>query len=85
MKLVASISQGIEQEGAQELEELGAQAVKVSKRHILFEADKACLYRLHLRSRLFFRFLREIGRFNCNGPHELYSGIQNAIDWKNWL
>ena len=85
MKLVASISQGIEQEGAQELEELGAQAVKVSKRHILFEADKACLYRLHLRSRLSFRFLREIGRFPCNGPHDLYSGVQNAIDWENWL
>ena len=85
MKLVASISQGIEQEGAQELEELGAQAVKVSKRHILFEADKACLYRLHLRSRLSFRFLREIGRFPCNGPHDLYIGVQTAIDWKNWL
>ena len=85
MKLVASISQGIEKEGAQELIELGAQVVKVSKRHILFEADTACVYRLHLRSRLSFRFLREICRFPCNGPQELYRGIQNAIDWENWL
>ena len=85
MKLVASISQGIEKEGAQELIELGAQSVKASKRHISFEADMACLYRLHLRSRLSFRFLREICRFPCNGPHELYRGIQNAIDWENWL
>ena len=85
MKLVASISQGLEKEGAQELIELGAKAVKASRRHILFEADMACLYRLHLRSRVSFRFLREIARFSCFGPHELYSGVQSAIDWENWL
>ena len=85
MKLVASISQGLEKEGAQELRELGAQEVKASNRHILFEADLACLYRLHLRSRLSFRFLREICRFPCTGPHELYRGVQSAIDWGKWL
>ncbi len=85
MKLVASISQGLETEGAQELIELGAKAVKASRRHILLEADTACLYRLHLRSRLSFRFLREICRFPCHGPHELYSGVQSAIDWEDWL
>jgi len=85
MKLVASISQGLEKEGAQEFIELGAKAVKASRRHILLEADMACLYRLNLRSRLSFRFLREIARFPCHGPHELYRGIQSAIDWKTWL
>ncbi|WP_269611981.1 THUMP domain-containing class I SAM-dependent RNA methyltransferase [Prochlorococcus marinus] len=85
MKLVASISQGLENEGAKELIELGAQSVKASRRHISFEADKACLYRLHLRARLSFRFLREIARFPCNGPYELYSGVQRSIDWGNWL
>ena len=69
MKLVASISQGLEKEGAQELIELGAQAVKASRRHILFEADMACLYRLHLRARLSFRFLREICRFPVSYTH----------------
>ena len=85
MKLVASISQGLEKEGAQELVELGAQAVKISRRHILFEADMACLYRLHLKARLSFRFLREICRFPCNSPFQLYEGIQSAIDWEAWL
>jgi len=85
MKLVASISQGLEEEGAKELIELGAQAVKASRRHILFEADMACLYRLHLRARLSFRFLREICRFPCDGPRQLYCGIQSAIDWETWL
>ena len=85
MKLVASISQGLEKEGAKELIELGAKSVKASRRHISFEADMGCLYRLHLRSRLPFRFLREISRFSCHGPHELYSGVQRSIDWKNWL
>ena len=85
MKVVASISQGLEAVGAIELVELGARSVKTSKRHILFEADMACLYRLHLRARLSFRFLREICRFPCNSPIELYRGIQSAIDWENWL
>ena len=85
MKLVASISQGLEKEGAKELIELGAKSVKASRRHILFEADMACLYRLHLRARLSFRFLREICRFPCDGPNELYSGVQRFIDWENWL
>ena len=85
MKLVASISQGLEKEGAQELIQLGATEVKASRRHILFEADLACLYRLHLRSRLSFRFLREISRFTCAGPNQLYSGIQSEINWDNWL
>ena len=34
MKIVASISQGLEKEGAKELIELGAKSVKASRRHI---------------------------------------------------
>jgi len=85
MQVVASISQGLEQEGASELIELGAKSVKASRRHILFEADISCLYRVHLQARLPFRFLREIARFDCDGPDDLYSGIQRSIDWRNWL
>ena len=85
MKFVASISQGLENEGAKELIELGAQEVKASRRHISFQADMACLYRLHLKSRLSFRFLREIYTFTCKGPHDLYEGVQGSIDWENWL
>ncbi len=85
MKVVASIPQGLEKEGASELIELGATSVKASRRHILFEADMPCLYRLHLQARLPFRFLREIARFDCDGPDDLYRGIQRSLDWENWL
>ena len=85
MKLVASISHGLEKEGAKELIELGAKSVKASRRHILFEADMSCLYRIHLMSRLSFRFLREISRFSCHGPHQLYEGVQRSIEWEDWL
>ena len=85
MKLVASISQGLEKEGAKELIELGAKSVKASRRHISFEADMGCLYRIHLRARLSFRFLREVVRFPCHGPNDLYGGVQSLIDWENWL
>ncbi len=85
IKVVASVPQGLEKEGASELIELGAQSVKASRRHILCEVNMACLYRLHLQARLPFRFLREIARFNCDGPDNLYSGIQRSVDWQNWL
>tara|TARA_B100000214_G_scaffold155815_1_gene111715 strand:- start:1754 stop:2878 length:1125 start_codon:yes stop_codon:yes gene_type:complete len=85
MKLVASISQGLEKEGAKELIELGAKSVKASRRNVSFEADLACLYRIHLKTRLFFKFLREISRFPCFGPNELYFGVQRSIDLENWL
>ena len=47
MKIVASISQGLEKEGAKELIELGAKSVKASRRHISFEADMACFCLLY--------------------------------------
>ena len=82
---VAVLPQGLEDEGCQELATLGATNVEPLRRAASFRADMACLYRLHLQARLPFRLLREVGRFPCQGRHDLYAGVQQALDWELWL
>jgi len=82
---VAVLPQGLEDAGVAELSALGAKAVAPLRRAASFEADMACLYRLHLQARLPFRILREMARFRCDGRDSLYDGIQEALDWERWL
>ena len=85
MQAIAVLPQGLEEEGAKELTTLGAKAVRPLRRAAAFEADMACFYRLHLQARLPFRLLREIAQFPCQGPKELYGGVQSAFNWERWL
>ncbi len=85
MKLIAVLPQGLEEEGAKELIELGAKSVVPKSRSVLFNADWSCFYRVHLCARLPFRFLREIAEFQCNSPESLYENVQRAFDWKEWI
>ena len=82
---VAVLPQGLEDAGCIELQRLGAGSVQPLRRAAAFEADMACLYRLHLQARLPFRLLREMGRFPCRSRDELYNGIQHCLDWERWL
>ena len=72
---VAVLPQGLEEVGAQELHALGAKQLRPMRRAVSFQADMACLYRLHLQCRLPFRLLREISRFPCNGRDGLYLSL----------
>ncbi len=85
MRGIAVLPQGLEKEGSAELATLGAEEVSPLKRCASFQADMACLYRLHLHARLPFRLLREIGTFPCNSPNSLYKGIQKCFQWSDWL
>jgi putative N6-adenine-specific DNA methylase len=82
---IAVLPPGLEELGTAELAALGAEAVQPLRRAVAFRCDAACLYRLHLRARLPFRILRELARFPCNGPEQLYAGVQAAADWDHWL
>ena len=73
--------QGLEAASGEELSGLGAYGVKPGRRAVSFEADMACLYRLHLQARLPFRLLRQVARFPCQGRYDLYDGIREALDW----
>ena len=85
LSAVAVLPQGLEAAGAEELHALGAYAVKPGRRAVSFEADMACLYRLHLQARLPFRLLRQVAHFPCQGRDDLYDGIRQALDWERWL
>ena len=81
LSAVAVLPQGLEAAGGEELSALGAHAVKPGRRTVSFEADTACLYRLHLQARLPFRLLRQVARFPCQGRDDLYDGIRQALNW----
>ena len=82
---MAVVPQGLEAAAGDELSALGAHAVKPGRRAVSFQADMACLYRLHLQARLPFRLLRQVARFPCQGRDDLYDGIRQALDWERWL
>ena len=82
---VAVLPQGLEAAGSEELTELGAHSVKPGRRAVSFDADMACLYRMHLQARLPFRLLRQVACFPCQGRDDLYDGIRQALDWERWL
>ena len=82
---VAVLPQGLEAAGSEELTDLGAHSVKPGRRAVSFEADMACLYRMHLQARLPFRVLRQVASFPCQGRDDLYDGIRHALDWERWL
>ena len=82
---VAVLPQGLEVTGCEELQALGAHEVRPLRRAAAFQADMACLYRLHLQARLPFRLLRQMARFPCLGRDDLYDGIRRAMNWERWL
>ena len=82
---VAVLPQGLENAGCEELQALGAHDVRPLRRAAAFQADMACLYRLHLQARLPFRLLRQMARFPCQGRDDLYDGIRRAMNWERWL
>ena len=85
LSAVAVLPQGLEDAGCEELRALGAHGVSALRRAAAFQADMACLYRLHLQARLPFRLLREMAHFRCGGRDDLYDGIREAMDWERWL
>lgn len=85
MQVVAVLPGGLEQEGAKELDSLGARSLTILKRGVAFEADLACFYRVHFQARLPFRLLRQLSTFHCDSPKALYWGVQNSVDWEQWL
>ena len=82
---MAVVPQGLEAAAGEELSALGAHTVKAGRRAVSFQAEMACLYRLHLQARLPFRLLRQVARFPCQGRDDLYDGIRHALDWERWL
>jgi len=83
--ITAVVPPGLEEVAAAELTTLGATEVRALRRAVACRTDLAGFYRLHLRARIPFRFLRELARFPCRGRRDLHLGIHSAADWEQWL
>jgi len=83
--ITAVVPPGLEEVAAAELTALGAEEVRPLRRAVACRTGLAGFYRLHLRARIPFRFLRELARFPCRGRDDLHHGVQNAADWDHWL
>jgi putative N6-adenine-specific DNA methylase len=82
---LAVIPPGLEQVALEELERLGALSARTLRGAVTFQIDTPGYYRLHLRARLPFRILRELGRFPCSHRQELAAGVRQVADWDRWL
>ncbi len=76
----AMLAPGLEESGAEELAELGADRIESDPRGASFAADPATLCRINYRTRLTSRLLAPLVTFRCNNDRELYGRTQR-IDW----
>ena len=79
-RFFGQITEGLEELGLKELQELGAEEIKPSHRGFYFSADQASLYRINYCSRLFSRILAPLLRFDCHSSKYLYK-TACKIDW----
>jgi putative N6-adenine-specific DNA methylase len=85
LDVIAVVPPGLEEPAAAELLALGADAVRPLRRAVACRTNLAGFYRLHLRARIPFRFLRQLARFPCRSRNDLYRCVQDAADWGFWL
>lgn len=83
-RLIAKTFHGLEEVLVQELENLGAEEIKILKRAVSFVGDKALLYKTNLHLRTATRVIKPIHKFTALDTDELYKGIQD-IDWSEYL
>ncbi len=74
----AQIPGGLEEDGARELETLGAAGVRVAHRGASFVAAAPVLYRICLSARLVARVLAPILSFECRSPDGIYAWVREV-------
>jgi 23S rRNA (guanine2445-N2)-methyltransferase / 23S rRNA (guanine2069-N7)-methyltransferase len=87
-RMTARTLEGLEWILARELEQVGAQDLRIGRRTIEFSAapgaEKETLYRAVLESRTAIRVLEPLGRFRVDSPDSLYHAMQE-VDWTEEL
>lgn len=83
-RLIAKTFHGLEEVLFQELEQLGAEEIRILKRAVSFVGDKNLLYKTNLHLRTATRVIKPIHKFNAKDTDELYKGIQE-IDWSEYI
>jgi putative N6-adenine-specific DNA methylase len=79
---IATISNGLETEGAEELAELGAEKTFLNYRAVSFTANPHAMMKITVMNRLFSRILAPLARFRCLNDDDLYQGARRNIEWE---
>lgn len=80
-RYLATISNGLEAEGAKELTELGAEDITESYRVVHFCATPVALMRITVMNRLFSRVLAPLAKFRCYSDDDLYKYAYHNVEW----
>jgi putative N6-adenine-specific DNA methylase len=80
-RFFATIAEGLEKEGAEELTSLGGIDPEPAYRGIHFNADQETLYRIVYQSRLCSRILAPLLSFDCHSPKYLYKTAR-TLPWE---
>ncbi|OIO58739.1 MAG: bifunctional 23S rRNA (guanine(2069)-N(7))-methyltransferase RlmK/23S rRNA (guanine(2445)-N(2))-methyltransferase RlmL [Alphaproteobacteria bacterium CG_4_10_14_0_2_um_filter_63_37] len=84
MDFFATTPHGLETLLTQELEALGAQAIRPSRAGVFFSGDLTCAYRVCLWSRTAGRVLLPLPPFKATTPEALYEGAK-AFPWEEHM
>jgi putative N6-adenine-specific DNA methylase len=84
VKLVAKTFAGCEGILQEELQTLGATAIRPLVRAVEFEGDNELLYKANLRCRTALRILKTYRSFEAANEEQLYRGIQQT-DWSEFM
>ncbi|MDR0829977.1 MAG: THUMP domain-containing protein [Prevotellaceae bacterium] len=84
MNFVAKTFLGLEEILAQELQNLGAQDVKLERRAVTFSGDLTLMYRANLCLRTASRILKVINTFDAQDADEIYEYVKK-IDWEEFM
>lgn len=84
MEMVAKTLFGLEELLMEELEQLGAENIRLGRRMVLFEGDTELLYKANLHLRTAIRVLLPIKRSKVHNEKSLYKLVQ-TIDWSQYI
>lgn len=82
---IATISNGLEAFGAEELKELGAEQTFENYRVVNFTADAYNMMKIVVMNRLFSRILAPLAKFKCTCDNDLYQYAFRKIAWEDIL
>ena len=83
-RLVAKTIQGLEGLLANELKAIGAKNIEEQNRAVLFDGDKAAMYRANYHCRTAISILKPIAEFTVRNEDELYNEIGH-ISWDKYM
>ena len=83
-RFFAQIASGLEELGAKELAELGADDIAPSYRGLYFSADHGTLYHINYTTRLITRVLAPLLTFDCHSDRYLYKTAK-SLPWSELI